>query len=285
MNALRDSTVAIIGLGLMGGSLALALRAQRACRQIIAIDRDAETLARARAVGAADETSAQIESIAPADIIILATPARAMIEQLPRVGATARAGAVVMDLGSTKAEIVRAMENLPAHLQPIGAHPLCGKERFGFAAADPDLFRGAHFALCPLARTSRETLARVTSLVELVGARPFVLDAARHDRSVAVTSHLPFAVAATLMNSALAFAETDDALLALAASGFRDTSRLAASETAMMLDILLTNPANVAAALRDFSRRSAELAEMISARQEPALRAVLENAAHARRKM
>ncbi|MBI3915222.1 MAG: prephenate dehydrogenase, partial [Chloroflexi bacterium] len=195
MKPFHDSVVAIVGLGLMGGSLALALRATNACRKIIAIDRDDATLARAHARNAADETSAQLELIGNADLIVLATPVRAILALLPRIGDLARDGAVVMDLGSTKGKIVHAMEFLPATLQPIGAHPMCGKERAGFDAADAELFRGATFVLTPPARTSPETLALAQSLAQTIGALPRVLDAARHDKIVAAVSHLPYALA------------------------------------------------------------------------------------------
>jgi prephenate dehydrogenase len=282
---LGDSTVAIIGLGLMGGSLALALRAQNACRRIIAITSNTATREQLVARRIADEASADPERATTADLIVLAAPVRAIIATLPRVGAMARADAIVLDLGSTKREIVSAMENLPARVQPIGAHPMCGKESSGFAAADAELYRGAVFILTPLARTALETLAFAQSLAETLGARPLVLDAERHDRIVAAISHLPFAVAAALMTTALDLARDDDLLWTLAASGFRDTSRLAASDGTMMRDILLTNTGNVANALRVYARQLDALANAISTRDEIALNTILERASSQRRAM
>ncbi|MCI0475768.1 MAG: prephenate dehydrogenase, partial [Anaerolineales bacterium] len=232
-----------------------------------------------------DEASADLGCASAADLIVLAAPVRAIIETLPRVGEIARADAIVLDLGSTKREIIRAMENLPAPIQPIGAHPMCGKETSGFAAADAELYRGAVFILTPLARTAPETLAFAQSFAEVLGARPLVLDAERHDRIVAAISHLPFAVAAALMASALDLAREDDLLWTLAASGFRDTSRLAASDVTMMRDILLTNRDNVADALRVYAQHLNALANAISTRDETALNAFLETAATQRRAM
>jgi prephenate dehydrogenase len=285
MKSLQESTLGIVGLGLMGGSLALALRAVNACRAILAVTRNPEARRAALERGAVDEAGGELSLLAKADIIVLATPVRKIVEQLPRVGAVARAGAVIMDFGSTKRDITRAMADLPARVEPIGAHPMCGKETSGFAAADAGLYHNAVFALTPLARTSPRTLEWAHALAVAIGARPLVLEAERHDRIVAAISHLPFALAAALMTTADELAQADDLLYMLAAGGFRDTSRLAASDTTMMLDILLTNRANVAAAVRASARHLDELADRIAAADETALRARLESAAASRRRL
>jgi prephenate dehydrogenase len=277
--ALHDATVAIVGLGLMGGSLALALRAKNACRHIIAITSNAATRIQVIARDIADEASADLTRASSADMLILAAPVRTIITQLPRVGAIARAGAIVLDLGSTKREIVQAMEALPMHIQPIGGHPMCGKEKAGFDAADADLYHNAVFVLTPLARTTTQTLDLAKSLTETIGARPLVLDPARHDRIAAAISHLPHTLATALMLTADEFAGDDDLTLALAASGFRDTSRLAASDVTMMLDILLTNRENVTDLMRACSRQLNHLADLIASGNETTLRTKLERAA------
>jgi prephenate dehydrogenase len=282
---LRDATVAIVGLGLMGGSLALALRSKNACRRIIAITSNAATREQLRVRNIADEASAELTRASSADMLILAAPVRTIITQLPRVGAIARAGAIVLDLGSTKREIVQTMETLPAHVQPIGGHPMCGKEKTGFDAADADLYHNAVFVLTPLARTTAQTLALAKSLAETIGARPLVLDPARHDRIAAAISHLPHTLAAALMLTADEFAGDDDLTFALAASGFRDTSRLAASDVTMMLDILLTNRENVTNLMRAYSRQLNHLADLITSGNETTLRTTLERAATKRREL
>ena len=283
--SLQDSTIAIVGLGLMGGSLALALRARRACRAILGVTRNAALGARAVAEGIVDQASTTLDLIGAADVVILAMPVRTIIDQLPRVGQAAREGAVVMDIGSTKRRIVLAMEGLPAHVQPIGAHPMCGKEQAGFDAADADLYKNAVFVLTPLARTSSSTVAFARALASAIGARPMLLDADRHDAIVAATSHAPFALAAALMMMADELAHADAELYRLAAGGFRDTSRLAASDTTMMLDILLTNGENVVGLLRDCSRRLAGLAQLVEDGDEQTLRILLERAAASRRQL
>ena len=285
MQVLRDSVVAIVGLGLMGGSLALALRAQDACRKIIGVTRNPHTQADALARRVVDTVGADMSLVAEADVVVLATPVRTILRQLPQVGAVARAGTVVMDFGSTKRDIVAAMQSLPPYVEPIGAHPMCGKETSGYESAEASLYRKAVFVLTPLDRTSPQTLALAQSLAATLEARPIVLDPERHDRIVAVTSHLPFVLAAMLMTTADEFASSEATLYALAASGFRDTSRLAASDTTMMLDILLTNHENVTGALRAYARHLDKLAELIDRRDPTALRAVLQAAAAKRRKL
>jgi prephenate dehydrogenase len=191
----------------------------------------------------------------------------------------------VLDLGSTKRDIVNTMNALPAHIQAIGGHPMCGKEHAGFAAADANLFRNAMFILTPLARTSPRTLTLAKSLVETIGARPLVIDTERHDKIVAEISHLPYVIASVLMQTAVKHADTDELMFALAASGFRDTSRLAASDTTMMLDILMTNRDNVANAIRATMTNLETIADAIERGNEDALRIILQSIAEKRRAM
>ncbi len=283
MKALQESALAIVGLGLMGGSLALALRKQNAVRKIIGVTRNPRTRADALARRVVDAAGPDLSLVAEADVVVLATPVRTILSQLPQVGAVAQAGTVVMDFGSTKRDIVAAMQSLPPQVEPIGAHPMCGRETSGYESSEAGLYRGAMFVLTPLDRTSPQTLALAESLAAALEARPIVLDAARHDRIVAAVSHLPFALAAALMATADELARADDRVYPLAASGFRDTSRLAASDVTMMLDILMTNRENVADLLHASAHHLDELAHLVAAGDEPALRLRLERAAASRR--
>jgi prephenate dehydrogenase len=273
---LRSAHVCIIGLGLMGGSLGMALRAGHACASVTGSDRVAETRAQAIALGSVDSAFPDArDAVRQADLVILATPVRAIVRLLGELAPAFRAGAIVMDLGSVKSPIVAAMAGLPPDVQPIGGHPMCGKERAGLAAADPGLFRNAVFCLAPLERTSAETLAVARDLVAAVGARSLVIESRRHDRLVAVSSHLPYLVAAALTATAGETAAGDDLLWMVTASGFRDTSRLAGSDVDMMMDILLTNSNNVASAARRAAQRLAALADAIAGVDEERLRSTL----------
>jgi prephenate dehydrogenase len=270
------SSICVVGLGLMGGSLALALR-QNAPRstlhasRIIGVGRNAEMLEAARTAGAIDAWTTDLAAgVRDAEIVVLATPVRTILRLLPEVGRHAQPGTLVLDLGSSKVAICAAMADLPDGLQPVGGHPMCGKEVAGFVAAEATLFRGRPFVLCPLPRTAPAALERARALTQAVGARPLVLDPQTHDRAVAAISHLPYTVAVALV--AAVDAAGDATAWSLAASGFRDTSRLAASDVEMMLDILLTNREAVLDWLNAFAGQLTGLREALAAGDEASLR-------------
>lgn len=242
---ISPARIAIVGLGLMGGSLAMALRGR--CLEILGVDPDpvAANLALERQV--VDRAACRPEDILPlADVIVLAAPVRAILAEIGRLPDLHPGPAVVLDLGSTKQAILQAMESLPERFDPIGCHPMCGKEKGSLANADPSLFKGAPFALAPLARTSPAARRLALQLAEIVGARPLFIDAPTHDRWVAGTSHLPYLVA-----NALAQVVSSEAA-PLVGTGLRSTTRLAPSPLTMMLDVLATNRENVLEALIRF---------------------------------
>ena len=240
---LKDTRIAIIGLGLMGASLAQALRGQSAA--LFGVDSDPETVEKAAELGIVDTASVKMDEILPqADLVIFAAPVRATLGLLRRLSDISNARAVVLDLCSTKGEIVAAMDALPANFDPIGGHPMCGKETSGLENADPAIYREAPFAIVPLERTSPAALALTGELVQAIGARPLLLDAATHDAWTAATSHFPY-----LMAAAMVLATPSDAT-PLVGSGFRSTARVAGSSVSMMMDILTTNRANVLAAIQ-----------------------------------
>ncbi|HMN29003.1 MAG TPA: prephenate dehydrogenase/arogenate dehydrogenase family protein, partial [Caldilineaceae bacterium] len=174
-----------------------------------------------------------------------------------------------------KAEICAAMAKLPREVQPVGGHPMCGKETAGFGAAETGLYRQAPWVLSPLERTSRDALCLATELAEAVGARPLVLAPERHDRLVATISHLPFLLASALVQAVAQVGAEDEMVWQLAAGGFRDTSRVAASDTRMFMDILMTNRQAVLAQLDNFSGQLAEMRRLLATEQEEQLRAKL----------
>jgi prephenate dehydrogenase len=264
-------SVTIVGLGLMGGSMALALREARWAERVVGVDRDAAMLAVAEAAGAIDSGSTDLAAgVATTDVVLLATPVRTILRLLPEVGRHARPGTLIMDLGSTKQQICRAMTGLPEGLEPVGGHPMCGKEVVGFAAAEATLFHQRPFVLCPVSRTAPAALELARSLALAVGARPLVLDPAIHDRAVGAIIHLPYALAVTLMS--IVNAGRTPAAWSLAAGGFRDTSRVAGSDVSMMLDILLTNREAVVGWLDAFAVPLAELRSELDRADEAALR-------------
>ncbi len=251
---LSEATVAVHGLGLMGGSLGLALEGK--CKRRVGIVRRSETADLALRLGVVDVATVELQAgVSAADIVVLATPVRQIVLDVEEAGRHMRPGSLLIDLGSTKGAVVAAMDRLPGHIAAVGGHPMCGKEVGGLEHADTTLFVDKVFVLTSTARTDDAGMSLSRELVEAIGARPVLMGPAQHDRAVAYVSHLPYLLAAALVRTEKEAAACDPTLDRLAASGFRDTSRLAASEVPMMRDILLTNRQAVEDALTSFERQ------------------------------
>lgn len=284
MRALEDSQVAVVGLGLMGGSLAGALR--NGCRRVIGVARRPESVETALRKELIDEgTTTLAEGLKEADVVVLATPVRVILRQLAGIGPLLPQGCLLLDLGSTKAEIIAAMADLPEHVEPLGGHPMCGKEVSGIEAADPAIYQGATFILTPLARTSQQALDVGIELVEAAGSQPLVLGAERQDALVATVSHLPYLMACSLVATADETTSADPAAWRIVAGGFRDTTRIAGSDVTMMTDILLTNGDKVLKALRTFQEQVERLAELVEHGEEREIRDGLEEIRRERLRM
>ncbi len=272
MKPLRECRVAVVGLGLMGASLCMDLTRGGHCREVRGVARRTEVALRAFLADAVDEATNDLRSgVLGADIVVLATPVRSIIETLEEIGPLLWPGTLVIDMGSTKAEIVAAMERLPAGVQPVGGHPMCGKETAGFEAAEQGLYRNAPWVLSPLERTSADALALARALAEAVGARPLLIEAQRHDRLVASISHLPYLVASALVLAVAEVGRDDPLVWEVAAGGFRDTSRVAASDTRMFLDILMTNRAAVLEQIEAMGHQLETLRALLADADEDAL--------------
>ena len=188
---LSDCRVTVVGLGLMGASLCMDLVQAKLCREVRGVARRSETALSAFFENAVDQATTDLHTgVAGADVVILATPVRTIVDMLAEVGPLLWPGTLVMDMGSTKGDICAAMEDLPRHVQPIGGHPMTGKETAGYEAAEPGLYRGATWVLTPLPRTSQETIDLSLELVTAVGAKPVVLEPRRHDRLVALVQRM-----------------------------------------------------------------------------------------------
>lgn len=275
---MRVERLCIVGLGLIGGSLALALRlAQRTAVgtaippspfHLTIVDTNPDT--RAAAERLADKVTDNFaEGVANADLVILATPVRIILRCLEQLPALRPSGCMVLDCGSSKADICQAMDRLPDSFQAIGGHPMAGKEVAGFGAATPDLFRGQTFVLCHTQRTTPELSGVAQEMVSHLGANPLLLPAAVHDEMVAAISHLPYLVSATLMRTAASMG--DERLWPVSSSGFRDTSRISGTSPQMMLDILLTNREAVLAQMGAFQERLTAVAHLLQNEDEQAL--------------
>lgn len=236
--------ICIVGLGLIGGSLGLALRQTRGKKhqEIIGYVRRPEAAAKAVQLGIADRVEVTLESaVSQASIVVLAPPPLAMEAMLKQISPHLSAGCLVTDVASTKAQVMAWAEKaLPPGTSFIGGHPMAGKEKSGMEAAAADLFNGCTYCLTPSPRTPKKDLDMLKRLVEQIGARPLIVDAAEHDYLVAGISHLPF-----LLSTALVLATSQSPAWArmsrLASSGYRDVTRLASGDTVMYRDICLTN--------------------------------------------
>lgn len=252
---ISSAQIAIVGLGLMGGSLALALRTH--CRRIWAYDPDEETLKIAQRERVVDRASTNLEEILQgSDLIILAAPVKAILSLLRELPGLTSGPAVVMDIGSTKRRIVAEMQNLPQQFDPIGGHPMCGKEKLGLEHAEAGLFQGAPFAFTCLERTTNQAQRLASQLARAIGAKELWVNADMHDRLTAATSHLPY-----LLAIALVLATPADAGQ-LTGPGFRSMTRLAATPASMMLDVLDTNRDQILDALGRF-REQIDLLEAL----------------------
>ena len=265
---LASSNVAILGLGLMGGSLALGLGGK--CAALLGIDPHLPTLELALSQHIVDYADSDPAKLLPqADLVILSAPVPAILTLLEQLPEFTPHPCVVMDLGSTKKQIVDRMAKLPERFDPIGGHPICGKEKLSLANAERTLYYAAPFLLTPLARTSRRALSAGHQIVEALGAKVTILDAVEHDRILASTSHLPF-----LLASALTLATPQD-VAAFIGTGFKSTSRVAGTPSSMMLGVLQSNRENVLNALHGLQTRLSEIESSLSSEDFSQLEAIL----------
>ena len=276
---LSDAQVTVVGLGLMGGSLAAALRSAESCRRVVGVARRPITLQTARSLRFIHEGTTDLrEGVRGADVVVLATPVRDILDKIATIGPLLKDGCLLIDVGSTKRAICAAMESLPPHVQPIGGHPMCGKERSGLTMAEPGLYQDRVFVLAPLERTSPYARALAQSLVTAIGGRWLILDPERHDRLVAAISHLPYMLSVALVRATEAFAQDDALVWRLAAGGFRDTSRVAAGSVPMMMDILATNRGPILEALLRAQDQISLLVDCLERDDLESLRPILEAA-------
>lgn len=259
--------VAILGLGLIGGSLGLALR-QVGSEQVdvTGFARRAITGELALQMGAVDKLSDTPQAaVQDADFVFLCTPVLQMLPMAETVLPAMKPGAVLTDVGSTKGWFVKKIRSLlPQHIHYIGGHPMAGRERSGMEAAQADLFRDKWFIFTPLPDTPPDLMQRLRQLIQLTGAKTAELDERTHDQVTAVISHVPHVVAAGLVQ--LLRKQSDPALTArFIGGGFRDTTRIASSDADMWADICMTNSENIAAELDATVNLLGNVAAMIRA--------------------
>jgi len=271
----------IIGLGLLGGSLALDLRRQYPEMAITGIARRQETLEEAEALSTAGQPvfsalSTELSAAREADLVVLCTPVQTILAQIAELATLLSPGTIVTDVGSTKRAVMNAATALPAGITFVGGHPMAGSDRKGLSHAQFDLYRGATWALC-IPPGADKAAGRLSELILTLGGVPLPLEPDIHDALVALTSHLPHITAGALANVVLGSAY-DEAVLPFIAGGFRDSTRIAAASPAMWRDICLTNRDCILPALDTLLAELSHWREAILSGDAPLLEALLTTA-------
>jgi prephenate dehydrogenase len=277
----------VAGVGLIGGSLARAVRDARLAGEVVGLGRSEANLAVARERGLVDRaTRDPAEAAAGADAIVLAAPVGTSVALAEALRPHARRGALLTDVGSVKAGVVAALEDRWAGVGPVvGAHPIAGSEASGAVAARPDLFRGRTCIVTPTGSTDRGALDRVRALWEGVGARVEEMPPAVHDDLLARVSHLPHVVAYALVAATAAGRIAGRDPLHYAGTGFRDATRIAASPAELWRDIALANAPALETALAEFRAALDRLTRLVAARDGVGLLDALEAAGRERRRL
>jgi prephenate dehydrogenase len=277
--------VAIIGLGLIGGSIGLALRRGRKSRwEIVGYSRRQQTLASALTIGAIDRAETNLKDAAKrAELVIIATPVLAVRDILSEVASLLPAGCIVTDTGSTKVQVMKwAEESLPPTVDFVGGHPMAGKETYGIQAAEAGLFRGCTYCLTPSEKASRKSIDTVKGMVKKLGATPFFIDAQEHDDLAAGISHLPLLLSAALA-SLTAGNPSWSKMSRLASSGYRDLTRLASGNPEVNAHICFSNKEAIVDWIARFSQELERYSQLV-ATGDRRLEQVLTEANKARQK-
>ena len=271
------STVAVVGVGLIGGSIGAALKSRGVARTVVGVGRNRERLEAAQRAGMIDRVATDGAQIADAELVVVCTPVDRIAADVLALASQVRPGTLFTDAGSVKGAICAALHGrLPEGTAFIGSHPLAGSEKAGFEHADADLFAGKVCIVTPDDATRPDALSRVHDFWQRLGMRVVDMSPARHDTVLALTSHLPHAVAAALA-SLLDAPEAE-----FAATGFRDTTRIAAGDAELWAAIFSANREPLVEQLDRFQQRLSELRTAIAANNRDRIIELLKEAKHRR---
>jgi len=265
--AKKLNNVCIIGLGLMGGSLALAIKRKKLAKKVIGVGHRKITVRKALKKRAINEGFVDAKKgVKTADLVFICTPIRSIIPMLKRIAKHLKPGCIVTDVGSVKGEIVRsAVQILPRRVHFIGGHPMVGSEQAGFDAAFPTLYEKGTYILTPTKKTSRRALKTLESFLKRLKGKIIKIAPEKQDKLVAGISHLPLAIAVSLVNT-IAGSGLKNEYLKLASSGFRDTTRVASGSVRLSEDLLLSNKKALLPAIAAFKNRLSILERSIKKR-------------------
>lgn len=266
--------IAIVGTGLIGGSMALAIKKNRLAREVIGVSRHRKSLLLAKKMGGIDKWSQDLGIIKGADLVILATPVNTIINLAPKVAKIIGRDSIVSDVGSTKLEIALKLSKIFSNY--VGSHPLAGSEKRGIAHASSAIFKNSLCILTPLKNTNSRALKKVKILWKKMGAGVVLLSPAMHDRILSFTSHLPHIIAFSLIDS------VPGEFLKFASTSFKDATRIAASESELWTDIFFSNQKNILKAARIFKERLLEIESAIRKKDAKSLTRILRQAKNKR---
>ena len=267
-------SVAIVGVGMIGGSIGKALKSRRLATRIIGIGRSAPSLAAAKKEGAVTETSLDIGAVAAADVVVVAAGVGAIPDLLERIDAVVKPGTLITDAGSTKASIVAGWEKKRRSRRGrfVGSHPIAGSHRRGSAAADAELFAGRVTVVTPVAATPERDADEISGFWSALGSTVSMMTPREHDRILAATSHAPHMVAAAVASA------TPPSSRNFTAGGWRDTTRIAAGDPELWADILLDNAGELATVMKRFAGVIEKMLTAIESGDRRRLVALLERA-------
>ncbi|MFA6349565.1 MAG: prephenate dehydrogenase [Candidatus Omnitrophota bacterium] len=269
--------VVIVGTGLIGGSMGLAIKKNRLADTVIGISRRKSTLSLARKIGAIDIGTRDFNAAAGADLLILAVPVNTLIELSKKLAKIVGLDCIVTDVGSTKEKIVEKLNKLFPMF--VGAHPLAGLEKPGIANACPHIFKNTICIITPVKFSNKKSLCKITALWKALGSKVIFMTAAEHDRIAAAVSHLPHAAAFALIGSVPA------KYLKFAASGLKDTTRVAASDPELWSQVFLSNKKNVLRSLGTFEKNIAKIKSAVRREDCAALISILNRSQQIREKI
>ena len=279
--------IAIVGLGLIGGSLARVVRNKKLAQRVTAFGRNQERLQKAQQLGLVDGYQTGFCSgFEEVDLVVIATPVGTIVELARAIAPHLKPGTIITDVGSVKAAIVAALEShLPKSITFIGGHPIAGTENSGFEASFPELFENRICVVTPTASSDQNALEKVRNLWTAAGSSVVSMDVDTHDKIFAAISHLPHMVAFSLVNAVVNMKDYAQNSLQYSAGGFRDFTRIAASDPIMWRDIALLNRDNLLAALDYFARAIEDVKDAINAGDGKKLEALFQSSRDARRRI
>lgn len=276
-------TVSIIGVGLIGGSFALALKNKGLADKIIGYGRNEQRLKRAESLGIINQFTTSLKDAALADIVVLATPLGVFEKIVSDLAEFLKKGTVVIDVGSVKEWVVERIEKiLPVGVHFVGTHPIAGSDKTGFEYARADLFEGAKVIITPTEKTDKLVLEKVSKLWKEVGADVEIMSAKEHDRVYALMSHLPHLISFCMVNTV---GDIDKNLITYAGSGFKSFTRIAKSSPELWGDIFIMNSENILDYLSIFCDKIEEMKRLIKEEKLDELKKCIEKAKNLRERI